>query len=61
MGQRAINKKMNRKIKVGDLVTWGDKVEACPVLEVCADGVFVNGGERFPRLFVIWVEIEKVR
>lgn len=52
MSKRAIRKKALRKFKVGDLVTWGLGLCAHKIIEVQALGVLVDGGPKFPRLFV---------
>ena len=54
MGLRAQRKKNKRKFKVGDIVTWGLGVSHHPVLEVHDEGVVVDGGPGFSRLFVTW-------
>ena len=55
MGQRADRKKQMRKIKAGDIVTWGHGIHSHPVLEVRPEGVIVDAAsEGFPRHFVSW-------
>lgn len=58
MGRRAEHKKMRRKVKVGDTVTWGRGVVEAKVVEVAADGVYVDthleDGTHVPRYFVTW-------
>lgn len=55
MGLRAQRKAQMRKIKVGDVVTWGLRKLSHPVLEVRPDGVVVDAASAgFPRLFVTW-------
>lgn len=57
MGLRAQRKKLAHKIKVGDMVTWGSGEKAERVVDMDADGVYVdcsydsNLGSRF---FVSW-------
>lgn len=57
MGLRALRKKLTRKIKVGDLVTWGLGVKAEKVVDIDADGVYVDCSydrNLGPRYFVSW-------
>lgn len=58
MSRRAVAKKMRRKISVGDLVIWGRCVAEARVVEVAADGVYVDtvleDGSVAPRHFVTW-------
>ena len=55
MGERALRKKMIRKVKVGDVVTWGNRVSSCVVLEVHQHGVVVDAADQgFPSLLVSW-------
>lgn len=42
MSRRAIQKKLVKKFKVGDVVTWGNKLIAHRVTMVCRDGVYVD-------------------
>jgi hypothetical protein len=42
MSRRAIQKKLIKKFKVGDVVTWGNKFVAHRVVEVRAQGVVVD-------------------
>lgn len=66
MGLRADRKKVARKIHIGDVVTWGRKVLAHPVMEITPTGVIVDAAEvGYPRLFVAFddepVVVPKVR
>jgi hypothetical protein len=51
--KRAVRKKMRRKFKVGDLVTWGLRVKVDVVVEVTEDGLFI---QHTPKWFVPWSE-----
>lgn len=56
MGLRALRKKLTRKIKVGDLVTWGLAVASEKVVDIDADGVYVDASSSGlgSRYFVSW-------
>lgn len=57
--KRAERKKLKKKFKVGDNVTWGRKVSYCAVVDVSEDGLFVDASAdkiNNPRLFVLWCE-----
>ena len=41
--QKSTRKKLAKKFKVGDIVTWGNKQTKHEVLEVTKDGVMVCG------------------
>jgi hypothetical protein len=60
---RAVRKKMRRRFKVGNMVTWGLKVVANRVVEVTDDGLLVDAskdGCRNPRYFVAWSDEPEV-
>lgn len=59
MGLRAQRKKMAKKFRVGDIITWGSGAVDAEIVEVSADGVYVNthleDGSPAPRYFVPFV------
>ena len=42
MTRRALQKKLGKKFKVGDVVTWGNKLIAHRIVEVQAQGIVVD-------------------
>jgi hypothetical protein len=42
VSNHAIRKKLAKKFKVGDIVTWGYRRVAHRIIEVCRDGVYVD-------------------
>lgn len=60
MGNRAARKKLAKKFKVGDLVTWGSGELSHIVIEVRADGVVVDAASAgFPNHFVPFVQKQR--
>jgi len=59
MGLRAQRKKMAKKFRVGDIVTWGNGSVNAKVDEVSSAGLYVNtvmsDGRPAPRYFVPFV------
>lgn len=54
---RTMRKKMLRRFKIGDLVTWGRKVVANRVVEVLPEGLYVDASRedcRDAKHFVAW-------
>lgn len=58
--KRAERKKMQKKFKVGDIVTWGLKIKSHRIVEVCEDGVYVDATDsnvKDPHYFVSWTTL----
>ena len=59
MGLRADRKKMAKKFRIGDIVTWGRGIIDAEVVEVSHDGLYVDtkleDGTPAPRHFVPYV------
>ncbi len=54
---RAERKRLQKKFKVGQEVTWGNGLSYHPIIAIEEDGVYVNGGPGYERHFLAWSQL----